>query len=203
MKKLAFALLASAAMATPVLSQSAGEFTVGVGLANVMPKNGNGTLTGGLKLDVGNNVRPTFTIEYFVQNNLGVELLAAAPFQHDINIDGMGKVGTTKQLPPTISVNYHFPMEGSFKPFVGAGLNYTAFFTERATGALKGSDLALKKSWGLALHAGTDFWMTDKDAIRADVRWIDIDSKVKLDGKEMGTAKIDPLVVGVSYIRKF
>lgn len=203
MKTLALALLAGAALATPAVAQSAGEFTVGVGLASVMPKDGNGTLDGGLKLNVGNNARPTITVEYFVQDNVGIELLAATPFQHDIDIKGMGKVGTTKHLPPTISVNYHFPMEGNLKPFVGAGLNYTAFFTERTTGALKGADLDLKESWGLALHAGADYWMTDKDAIRADLRWIDIDSKVKLNGKEIGTAKIDPLVVGVSYIRKF
>lgn len=203
MKKLAFLLAATTALAGPALAQSAGEWTIGIGLAGVAPRSDNGTLTGGLKLDVGDNLRPTITVEYFVRDNIGIELLAATPFQHDVSIKGLGKVASVKHLPPTISVNYHFPTQGNLKPFLGAGLNYTAFFTERSKGALAGSDIDLKESWGLALHAGADWWVSDKDAVRADLRWMDIDSKVYVNGTKMGTAEIDPVVFGLSYIRKF
>ena len=46
-------------------------------------------------------------------------------------------------------------------------------------------------------------WLNDRNAIRADVRWMDIDSDAKLNGASIGTAEIDPVVVGVSYIWKF
>ena len=51
--------------------------------------------------------------------------------------------------------------------------------------------------------AGVDFAIADKGALRVDVRWIDIDSDVKLDGTKLGTVKIDPLAYGVSYVFKF
>ena len=72
-----------------------------------------------------------------------------------------------------------------------------------AKGPLAGSDLQVKNSWGLAAHLGTDYWITEKSAIRADLRWIDIDSDVHLNGTRIGKVEIDPLVVGVSYIMKF
>jgi outer membrane protein len=36
-----------------------------------------------------------------------------------------------------------------------------------------------------------------------DLRWADIDSKVKVNGTKMGTAEIDPLVYGLAYVMKF
>ena len=72
------AVLALAAM--PAFAQSAGSFTVGIGVHEVAPKSGNGTLTatplGNLSMDVGTNVRPTVTGEYFVRDNLGIEVIA-------------------------------------------------------------------------------------------------------------------------------
>ena len=77
------------------------------------------------------------------------------------------------------------------------------FFGTDTKGALKGSDIDLGSSWGVAAHAGLDFAVTDKSAVRVDVRWADIDSKVKLDGAKIGTANIDPMVYGVAYVLKF
>ena len=39
--------------------------------------------------------------------------------------------------------------------------------------------------------------------MRVDVRWADIDTKVKVDGASLGTANIDPLVYGVAYVHNF
>ena len=193
--------------ASPALAQSAGNWTVGIGAHNIAPKSDNGTLTatplGNLGMDVGSNARPTITAEYFLKDNLGLEVLAALPFKHDINIDGLGRVGSTKQLPPVVTVQYHFNSKGKVSPFIGAGVNYTTFFSEDTTGALKDSRLKLQDSWGLAAHAGLDFALTKKDALRVDLRWADIDTKVEVDGAKLGTAKIDPLVYGAAYVMKF
>ena len=88
-------------------------------------------------------------------------------------------------------------------PVLGVGLNYTTFFSEDTRGALDGTSLKLGDSWGLAAHAGLDFRVSEKAAIRVDVRWIDIDSGVRVDGARMGTANIDPLVYGAAYVMKF
>lgn len=207
MNALRIALAAALALAaTPALAQSAGSWTVGIGAHNVAPKSDNGTLTatplGNLKMDVGSNVRPTITGEYFVKDNLGVEVLAALPFQHDISVSGVGKVGSTKHLPPTVSLQYHFG-QGKVRPFVGIGVNYTTFFSTKAEGAIAGANLDLSNSWGLAGHLGVDFKLGEKGAIRLDYRKIDIDTQVKLNGANLGTkntVNIDPSVYGIAYV---
>ncbi len=190
--------------AAPAMAQSKGDWTLSAGVHQVAPKSNNGSLAGGtLKVDVDSDIKPTITGEYFIADNLGIEVLAALPFKHDISIDGLGRVGSTKHLPPVVSLQYHFNSAGKVSPFIGAGLNYTTFFSEDTTGALAGSKLKLQDSWGLAAHAGMDFAIGDKGALRVDLRWIDIDSKVKLNGEKIGTVNIDPLAYGVSYVFKF
>lgn len=200
---------ALALAATPALAQSTGTWTIGIGAHNVAAKSNNGTLTatplGNLRMDVGNNVRPTITAEYFLKDNLGVEVLAALPFQHDIDVAGVGKVGSTKHLPPTVSLQYHFG-QGKLRPFVGAGVNYTRFFSTRTEGPIAGTSLSLSDSWGLAGHVGIDFKLGEKAALRVDYRTIDIDTKVKLNGANLGTrntVNIDPSVYGVAYVFAF
>ena len=202
-----FAPLAAAlvlgGLAAPAFAQQAGEWTIAIGAHQVNPKSDNGSLVGGtLDVEVGSDVKPTITAEYFIRDNLGIEVLASWPFEHDIDIVGVGRVGSTKHLPPTVSLQYHFG-EGTVKPFVGLGVNYTLFLSEDTEGALSGADLELDDSFGLAAHAGIDFEVGEKGAIRIDARWIDIDTDVKLNGTDIGTVEIDPLVYGLAYVFKF
>lgn len=207
----ALAATLALALAAPAAAQSKGDMTIGIGIGSVMPKSGNGTLVPG-EAEVGDNIRPTFTFEYFIADNIGIEVLAATPFKHDVLVGG-SKVGTVKHLPPTVSLQYHFPTKGQIKPFVGAGLTYVAFFEEDTTAVL-GSDIKLKDSLGLSLHAGIDYAISERGAIRADLRWMDIDSDVSIGGTSgdsrvadgdtpLGTVNIDPVVLGLSYIIRF
>ena len=210
MKPSRFALAALLALAaTPAFAQSAGTWTVGIGAHNVAPKSDNGTLAatplGNLKMDVGSNARPTVTAEYFIRDNLGIELLAALPFQHDIDVAGVGKVGSTRHLPPTVSLQYHFGT-GKVRPFVGLGVNYTTFFSTKSEGPIAGANLDLSDSWGLAGHVGVDFQVSERGALRIDYRQIDIDTDVKLNGAKLGTrntVNIDPAVYGIAYVLAF
>ncbi|MBL3562277.1 OmpW/AlkL family protein [Rhodovulum sulfidophilum] len=196
---LAIALTATALAGSAADAQSKGDWTFGLGLGYVSPKSDNGTLAGA-ESHVGDNARPTLTFEYFFADNWGVEVLGALPFKHNINIDGVGKADTL-QLPPVVSLQYHFVNSSTVTPFLGAGLNYTTFWD---TDDSVSGDIKLEDSWGLALHAGLDYALTDHSAIRTDVRWIDIDTKVKSDSLgDLGTAHIDPWVFGISYIWKF
>lgn len=195
---------ASACLVQPAFAQSAGHWAFGVGVHQVNPKSDNGSLAGNtLDVEVGSSVRPTVTAEYFFRDGWGVEALASLPFKHDIEIRGLGKVASAKQLPPTVSLQYHFNREDRVSPFLGAGVNYTTFFGEDTTGALAGTDLELEDSWGLAARAGLDFAVGEKGALRLDVRLIDIDSDVSVDGAKLGTAEIDPLAYGVTYVFKY
>jgi len=204
MKKLTALTLAAvlASTAAPVFAQSKGDITVGVGIAGVFPESNNGVLAGPTPIDVQNGYSVTITGEYFIADRIGIELLAAWPFAHDIDSGG-AKIGEVKHLPPTLSLQYHFVNNSKVTPFVGAGINYTTFVEDTAVGALAGNDLDLDDSWGLALHAGLDYEVSNNGALRADVRWINIESDVKLNGADIGKAKINPWIVGVSYVHKF
>ncbi|WP_272007129.1 OmpW/AlkL family protein [Roseovarius sp. ZX-A-9] len=198
----AIALVAAIAAPLPTLAQSQGDWTLGFGIHNVSPQGGDSATTPGL-IDVEDNARPTLTFEYFVADRIGIEVLAAWPFEHDINLVGTGKVATTKHLPPTISLQYHFVNNSTMTPFVGVGINYTHFFDEQGVGALAASAVDLSDSWGLAAHAGVDFKVSDRGALRLDVRYIDIESDLKINGVKQGKVKIDPLVFGVAYVHRF
>ncbi|KGJ04001.1 outer membrane protein [Paracoccus halophilus] len=191
------------AWATPALAQSQGEWTLGLGIANVNPKSDNGDLVGGtVPTDIDDNTRPTITFEYFIRDNIGIEVLGALPFRHSIESNGT-EIGTVKQLPPVVSLQYHFDVTPQFKPFLGVGVNFTGFFDADARGPLEGSDLRVKNSWGLAAHVGADYWISERGALRADLRWIDIDADVELNGADIGEVDVDPVVVGISYVMKF
>jgi outer membrane protein len=191
-----------AGVAAPALAQSKGDMTVGIGVHNVNPQGGSSTTTAG-QISVGTSTRPTLTFEYFVADKIGIELLAAWPFEHDISLAGAGKIGKTKHLPPVLSVQYHFVNESNITPFVGLGVNYTTFFDDVATGALAGARLDLEDSWGLAAHAGVDFKMSDAGSLRFDMRYMDIGTDVKVNGTKIGKVDIDPLVVGMAYVHRF
>lgn len=197
MRTLLLACLATAALAAPSLAQSAGDMTLGFGVGYVSPKDGNGTVAGA-EVDIDSNARPIITFEYFFRDNVGVEVLGALPFKHDINLGGT-KIGTTKHLPPTVSINWHIPTGGPLTPFVGVGLNYTTFFEDRSPLG----DLEIDDSFGLAATLGLDYAISEKGAVRFDLRYIDIDSDVKLDGVKVGEVEVDPLVASISYVWKF
>ncbi|ATF18930.1 OmpW/AlkL family protein [Phaeobacter gallaeciensis] len=188
---------ALAALAGPALAQSQGDWTLGIGIANVNPKSDNGTVAGAAAT-IDDDTALTFTAEYFIRDNIGIELLAASPFEHDISLNG-AYTATTKHLPPTLSVNYHFPTQTKFKPFVGIGINYTTFFEESSPAGV----ISLDDSVGLALNLGADWQISDRGALRVNVRYMDIETDVTLNGTKIGTAEIDPVTVGFGYVHRF
>ena len=203
---IAAATACSVTLMAPALAAPAGSWTVGVGAGYVMPADDNGKLANdNLSVDVDSDVRPTVTGEYFFADNVGVEVLAALPFHHDITLkDATGATidAKTQHLPPTVSLQYHFDNVNTMvKPFVGIGANYTTFFKERIY--LNDADLKIKDSFGVAGHVGVDFPIAERDAVRVDARYIDIEPDVELNSNKIGTAEINPWVFGVSYIKSF
>lgn len=195
-RALALATLAATTLTAAGTAQAydAGEWLLRGGVKLVDPKSDNNDVVG-----VDNGTQFTFDVSYFVTRNVAVELLAAAPFSHDITLNADGStVASVDHLPPTLSLQYHFNTDGRVKPYVGAGVNMTLFFNEDTEGALAGSDLSLETSFGVAAQVGFDVNVTDKVFLNFDARWADIDTDAALDGASLGTVEIDPLVFGLS-----
>lgn len=201
LKKTTAAVLTAMGLALGGMAQAddtSSMWIVRVGVHDVDPKSDNSAI-----VNVGSAKSLTFNITRMLDEHWGVELLAALPFEHDIHLNTGGKVADVKHLPPTLSAQYHFAPGAKFRPYVGAGINATIFFSEHTTGALEGSDLSLGTSFGAAAQLGMDFDLSDHWFLNADARWIDIDTKAKLDGASIGTVAIDPLTFGLSFGRKF
>lgn len=203
-------LLAPALLAASIAqAHQAGDIIVRAGAVTVDPReDSSGIKHGGLgnlggKATLDSNTQLGLNFAYMLTDNVGVELLAATPFSHDVGVAGSpagldalnGKLGTIKHLPPTLSLVY-YPLDqtSAFKPYVGAGVNFTWFFDESVSGSAKakGFDgLSLDNSWGLAAQVGMDYMLNDNWMVNAQVRYIDIETtgKTNLDG--VGRLKVD------------
>ncbi|TBU95920.1 OmpW/AlkL family protein [Phytopseudomonas dryadis] len=226
-KSLFTASLIALALAAPLAqAHQAGDILVRAGAITVNPEADSSTVKvdrGGLagadlggKATMSSDTQLGLNFAYMLTDNIGIELLAATPFEHDVKIKGTaldaanGKLGTLKHLPPTLSVVY-YPLDSksAFQPYVGAGINYTWIYDEhvgsRATTA--GFDnFRAKNSWGLAWQIGADYMLTDNLLINAQARYIDIDTTAYVDHPGLGVrakvdVDVDPFVymVGLGY----
>jgi len=240
-------VLAAAVMAVAPAAQAfeAGNFVVRGGAVHVAPDDSSDSITLGgnplfganlniqdTRVTVDSNTQLGIRGTYMFTESLGLGLLAATPFKHNINatVDGadFGKVGETKHLPPTLTLQY-FPMPSSskFQPYAGIGVNYTVFFEEKTTGDLTGAvnaeygapgnsvtgtSLDLDDSVGVAVELGMDYMLSDNFGLNAAVWWADINTDATVtaefdDGTTAQTdtfeVEIDPMVYMIGMTYKF
>ena len=228
-KSLLGASLFALALVAPVAhAHEAGDILVRAGAITVNPKADSGhvkvdqgplagTNLGG-KATMSSDTQLGLNFAYMITDHVGIELLAATPFEHDVKIKNTalgaanGKLGTLKHLPPTLSVVY-YPLDhkSAFQPYVGAGINYTWIYDEhvgsRATA--EGFDnFRASNSWGVAWQIGADYMLTDNIMINAQARYIDIDTHAYVNNSAVGdgtrakvNVDVDPFVymVGLGY----
>ncbi len=164
-------------------------------------------------VSVDNAIVPELDFTYFLTNNIGAELiLATSP--HDISGEGslaaLGEIADTMVLPPTLLLQYHFAPEARVRPYVGAGLNWTIFYSEDASTSLVNAvgptNVSLDDSVGWAVQAGLDFDLNERFFLNVDVKYIDIDTTATLtSGALVNTVDVnlDPIVAGVGVGIRF
>ena len=147
-------------------------------------------------ISVNDKVIPDINISYFFSPSWAAELVLTIPQEHDVKVDGVGKIGTFKHLPPTFTLAYHFNEGGDFRPYVGAGVNYTLFMDEDMNVGV--AEVTLENdSIGAAYRVGFD-WTIKKDwLLNVDVKKIMIGTDVYLDGTKISSLDVDPLAIGV------
>jgi len=204
------ASLLSATLAAPAFAHQQGDFIVRAGALMVAPNessddvviNGLGNLG---EFQVSDNTQLGLNFTYMATDNIGIELVAATPFTHEVGLQATGVIAEVSHLPPTLLAQYYFGDSGSkFRPYVGAGVNLTVFFDTdlNSTGTGAGlSNLDMSNSVGLAAQVGVDYKINEKWLVNASVMYADISSDVTFDvGADSYKIKtdLDPLVYMVS-----
>lgn len=127
-----------------------------------------------LRLPAGSDTRakdawvPTVAAEYFVSPRVSIETICCVT-QHDVRgsgaLKGAALVDNAEVIPATVTLKYHFPIEGGVKPYVGAGPAYFMVFGEgvgASAKALGATRVGLSSEFGAALQAGVDIPLRDK-----------------------------------------
>ncbi len=159
----------------------------------------------GLGLSINDKVLPEVDITYFFSPNLAAELILTVPQKQKIRADGLGQIGTLRHLPPALLAQYHFTQWSGFKPYVGAGVNYTRFSSVRFDPAVQAalSPSIDKSSWGGALQVGVDIPLSKNLYLNFDVKKVFIKTDVFAAGNPVGTFKINPVLAGVGLGWRF
>lgn len=207
-RSLSLALISALAMAPAAHAQDATasgkKFAVTAGYSLSEPTS-TSTLNGG-KADFDGDGAPTVSATYNINDNIGIEAWGAADkFGHRVRTAD-GKVASVGAQPVALSAQYHFrTADSTVRPFVGLGYQQTNYSEETAQGgsAIAGQRVGVETSRGAMATAGIDVNITPRWFARADVRYLDGNSDIKLDGQPAGEAKLNPVVAGVSLGARF
>ena len=152
-----------------------------------------------LGVNANDKTIPEVDVTYFFNKNVAAELILTVPQKQTVYA-GPNTLGTFKHLPPTLLAQYHFTDFNGFKPYVGAGINYTKISSVNLS---YGGALSLDShSWGGALQAGVDIPLDTNWSLNFDFKKIYIKSDVyAADGSNLGTLKLNPVAasVGIGY----
>jgi outer membrane protein len=195
------AAVAAAAFIPAVQAQDTGSWIVRARAVNLDSANKDST---GLGLTINNKVIPELDITYFFSPNLAAELILTYPQKQTVYSKGT-EIGSFKHLPPTLNFQYHVTGLGGFRPYFGAGVNYTNITAvEFAPAVVTALHPGLKhNSFGLSVQAGADMPIGGGWLLNVDVKKVQIATTVYSSGASAGKFKVDPTLFGLGVGKRF
>jgi len=210
------------------LAQQKNEFDVRVRGIDVVPTESAAIGVIGGNVSIDHDIVPELDFTYFFVNNFSAELILGTT-RHQVStvgsdlsaIGGPGSasvaLGKVSLLPPTLTLQYHVPTGTIFKPYIGAGVNYTIFYDVNSGPTV--SSLSYKNRFGFATQVGADFDLSKKVFLNIDVKkiWLSTDVTVNASnltpasspqlastlGNIPAAVKINPWVIGVGVGYRF
>ncbi len=170
-------------------------------------QNGQSGNASSLNIQAQNQWLPEFDISYFFTKNIAAELVLTYPQNVNITSNAVpNKTGTITALPPSLVLQYHFTDFGAFKPYVGAGVNYT-IFGDRSNFPQIGNGLTVSNtSFGAVGQIGADYMFDKNWGLNVDVKYATMSTVTNSNGgagSNLGTGKLtlNPWMpaVGVTY----
>ena len=170
-------------------------------------QNGQSGNASSLNIQAQNQWLPEFDVSYFFTKNIAAELVLTYPQNVNITSNAVpNKTGTITALPPSLLLQYHFTELGAFKPYVGAGINYT-IFGDRSNFPQIGNGLTVSNtSFGAVGQIGADYMFDKNWGLNVDVKYATMSTVTNSNGgagANLGTGKLtlNPWMpaVGVTY----
>lgn len=164
---------------------------------------------------INDSVMPEVDVTYMATDNIGFELIAATTKHTASGTTGttgsIGNLASTWVLPPTLTAQYHFNPHSKVRPYLGAGINYTVFWNEKASAGLEAAvgktSVHMSDSVGYAVQAGIDVDIGPKTFLNFDVKYIDMNTTATLQTTAIGTQSLrvhlNPLVFGAGVGFRF
>ncbi|MGJ7903963.1 OmpW/AlkL family protein [Lysobacter sp. 1R34A] len=205
-RHLTLALMGAMAFAPAAFAQDAAtdtasgkRFAVVGGYALSQPT--KNPLIGGVRTDLDGEGAATLSASYYITDNIAVEAWGSADkFGHRVNAGG-GKIGSVDSQPIALSGQYHFrTADSTVRPFLGLGY-YEANYSNETP--IAGQRLGVENAKGAMATAGVDLNITPTWFARADVRYMQGKSDVKLNGLKVGEAELNPVTVGIGVGARF
>lgn len=225
MKKIVFAFMAMSLLATNFANaqeenkEDFKRWQVRVRGVGVVPDESAKIGVIGGDVNISNTLIPELDFTYFFTKNISAELILGTT-KHEVNtfgsdISAIGgptsaniDLGSVYLLPPTLTAQYHFFTDEVFRPYVGAGINYTIFYNEKQGSVVKG--IEYKNALGYAFQAGFDLMINDKFFVNTDVKRLFLKTDVKVDASNLATGltipaevEINPWLIGFGIGMKF
>ena len=161
----------------------------------------SGSIVQGADVKAANKVIPELDVSYFFTKNIAAELVLTYPQTIDINYtSSQTKLGSIKALPPSLLLQYHFTNFGAFKPYVGAGVNYTIFTSRNNLG--NGAFSVDNSSFGAVGQVGMDYMFDKNWGLNVDLKYATMSTNVtNAAGVNVGKLTLNPWMpaVGVTY----
>jgi len=206
-------VMALVLLVLPAVAQAQGDWIFRVRGIQIAPNDSSSEIPGtGTEVTVDSKFTVEVDLTYMLSDNLGLELIAATA-RHDLGTSGgaLGgaDAGSVKVLPPTLTLQYFFGDE-NYRPYIGAGINYTYFYSYDLSDDLAGlgvTDVEFSNSFGFAGDLGIDIGVGGNWVLNFDVKYImistDADLKVGSDTLATVEVDVDPWVYGIGIGVRF
>ncbi|WP_428740366.1 OmpW/AlkL family protein [Tenacibaculum sp.] len=165
---------------------------------SVLPNESATIGTIGGDVEIGKSFIPELDFTYYFTENIAAELILGTT-NHDVKAvnTALGNVdlGDVWLLPPTLTLQYHFNIS-DFKPYVGAGVNYTIFYNSDPGAVV---DVDYKNGFGYAVQLGFDYDLDDTWFLNVDAKYVGLSTDVTVNaGIATVPAEVDinPLLIG-------
>lgn len=188
-------------------SSSENPWMVRVRAVDLLYQNGQSGAVQDLNVKAKNQWIPEFDVSYFFTKNIAAELVLTWPQQVNITAgQGNANIGKITALPPSLLAQYHFTDLGAFKPYVGAGINYTIFGNRQNFPALGNQVQVDQSSVGFVGQVGMDYMFDKNWGLNLDLKYATISTNVTGTGGLAGASgklTLNPWMPAVGITYKF